>query len=545
VRQSEQLYQGFLEEMQALEHFRLTYSSVNPEAMLERDDPEVRRLIEAMAFFTAQTRTSALRNILATRRRMFQQFFSFMLSPLAATGLLQAKPSGRFAEPTVLPRGTEVLVAAENEQPAIFRTLAELRILPLRLDAVDTLLLPKEGFRLVLQFAAAFPRNDEIGTLPVLVNHLNNYGASLQVFSNLRKHLRRAIVVFDERVTEISDGAAVEVHFGPLVESDAAPHPPHPIQEVRSHFQAPERELYMRLALPSPPRNWRRFAVCLDVSGGWPKELRLNRDVFQLFTVPIANLRQGMAQPILCDGMQEHYPIRHPEPALRFSLHSVLGVYQIEKKGLVAVRPGIIAGGRGSYEVERLEGEDGSEVSTLRLEFPEAFAEPKKIAVDALWLQPWFSKLATTSKLTASLYSRVIAGVDLELVGEMRPHRENPLQNDVDGLLQVLALKNRATLRLEDIMTILRALGSVETSHWKQVPGWITDLSVTSVPQARELGGLKHIYALRLREFDPTYRPMVEVFLRQLQKLLNAWISDGVVAIEATAGQSVERITID
>lgn len=546
MQQSEKLYQGFLEEMQALETFRMTYTAVHPEAALERDDPEVRRLIEAMAFFSARTRDSALRNLLATRRRLFQQFFSFLLAPLPAMGLLQAKPTGRFAEPAVLPKGSEVLVTPEGGQGAFFRTVTDLRILPVWLDGIDMLLLPKEGYRLVIQISAAFPRNDEIGTLPVLVTHLNNYNASLQVLELIRRHVRRAFVVFDERATEISDGPAVELLFGPPPATDEAPQPLHPIQEARSLLHFPERELYVNFKLPSPPRNWRRFSLCVDLGPEWPKNLRLNKDLFQLFTVPIVNLRRMKAQPILCDGKIERYAIRYPDPTLKFALHSVLGVYQIEKKGMTPLRPGIVLGGSGSYEIERSEGPDASaETSWLKLQFPEAFEEPKKISIDAEWFQPWFSALAATARLSVALYDRVIAGVDFDLQGEIRPHRENPLRNDVDGLLQMLALKNKAVLNLDDVRTILNGLGTVGQGTFKQVAEWFTDLSVQVAPKPRERGGIRHVYQFRMKDFDPTYRAIVEVLLRQLLRLLNAWVSDVEIAIEATTAGGGERIALE
>src|SRR5947208_15366545 len=114
--------------MHALENFRVTYTGVHEGVPLEREDPEVRRLIEAMAFFTARTRASSLRNLLATRRRLFQQFFSFLLSPLPAMGFLQAQISGRFAEPATLPKGSQVVISGEEGPGGVFRTLHDLRI---------------------------------------------------------------------------------------------------------------------------------------------------------------------------------------------------------------------------------------------------------------------------------------------------------------------------------------------------------------------------------------------------------------------------------
>src|SRR4051812_45816608 len=154
--QRDDLYKGYLEEMQSLENFRVSYTSVRPGAQVDREDPDVRRLIDAMAFFTARTRTSVLRNLLTTQRRLFEQYFSFLLTPMPSVGLLQAQPTGRFVETVVLPRGAEALVTPEGSAGAFFHAVADLRIMPLKLEAIDTLLRQKAGFRVVMTFRARF-----------------------------------------------------------------------------------------------------------------------------------------------------------------------------------------------------------------------------------------------------------------------------------------------------------------------------------------------------------------------------------------------------
>ena len=72
-------YRAFLEELQDLADFRLTYSLDNPNAGLEGDDPDVKRIIEALAFFGARTQVAALRSLDTSSRRLYQQFFSYLL----------------------------------------------------------------------------------------------------------------------------------------------------------------------------------------------------------------------------------------------------------------------------------------------------------------------------------------------------------------------------------------------------------------------------------------------------------------------------------
>src|SRR5271170_4845228 len=206
--QRDDMYKAYLEEMQALENFRVTYTSVHPGAAVEREDPDVRRLVDAMAFFTARTRASVTRNLLATQRRMFEQYFSFLLTSMPSIGFVQAAPTGRFVDTTVLPRGSEITLTPEGLPGAVFHTLADLRILPIRLEAIETLLRSRSGFRVILTFRARFPRNEEVETIPLLVSHLDDYRASLGVLYQLRKHLEGVSVVFgeDSKIDDLTEG---------------------------------------------------------------------------------------------------------------------------------------------------------------------------------------------------------------------------------------------------------------------------------------------------------------------------------------------------
>jgi len=58
-----ELEKAFLAELESLEKFRISYTGLYPNAPLTREDPDVRRLMEAMAMFTARTRLAAERSL--------------------------------------------------------------------------------------------------------------------------------------------------------------------------------------------------------------------------------------------------------------------------------------------------------------------------------------------------------------------------------------------------------------------------------------------------------------------------------------------------
>jgi type VI secretion system protein ImpG len=538
MKTDDNLYKVFLEHMHELENFRMSYAAMHPAIPLEREDPDVRRLTEAMAYFAARTHLAGIRNIIEFRRRIFQQFFSYLLTPLPAMGMMRAKLTGQFSEPVSLPKGSEIAVSSETKGTAIYRTLHDMRILPLSLTEMKMLLLPNKGYRVVLVLNAPYARNDDIGILRFHINHLDDFQASLRVLHNLKKHLRRASVVFDENVTEETRGAQCEVSFGPP-EDDEDEEWPHPLQKERWFFHFPHRELFLNVHVSSQPRNWNQFTLCFDLDAHWPRSLVLNEDVFQLFAVPIVNLNSGMAQPIICDGTRERYPIRHPEPEYNFGLHSVVGVYQIEKGSMVPMRAGILSGGSGSYELEETTDSDGVKRHWLAPHFPETFEEPRTISIDARWLQPWFSE-ALRERLMAATYNRNIVGLEWQLVGDIVPQAENTFQAEMEGFLHLLTLKNKSAFNVDDLLGMMQTLGSVHQGQFKRAYDLLTDVKVEEAPLNKGgMGGLlKVVYYLHFKDFDQSLLPLVETFVTHVNNILTSWVSEAIVEVRMEVAET-------
>jgi len=524
----EGLYKTFLEEMNALENFRIAYASLHPGVPLDREDPDVRRLIEAMALFSARTRLAGSRNISATSRRIFQQFFPYLLAPIPSMAILQAQPTRQFVEPVLFPKGSEIIFSPESGGGAIFRTLSDLRILPITLTRFSMLLLDR-GFRIALRFSASFPRSEEIDRLSFCINHLNNYESSQMVLFNLKRHLKRASVIFDEKATEKSSGIPCDVSFGmPLDDDDHA----HPLHKERVFFHFPWQEVFLNVKVPRASRSWSDFTILLDLDSGWPRKLVLNQDVFQLFAIPIVNLRQGMAQPILCDGTQERYTIHHPDMDYGFEVHSVQGVYEVGKEGMTFVKPGILSGSAPSYETEEQTDGRGRKQHYLYLHFPQAFEKSRTIATEALWFQPWFTK-KISERLTVNPYSRRTVGLKWDLLVKPIPHAENLFQDSVEGFLHFLTLTNRETLGRDDLLDILQVMGVMRQKQFQALSELLVDVRIEKSPMrdTQFSGLLKHRYILYFREYDPSREPLMEIFLTQVENILNAWISGAKIEV--------------
>ena len=539
----------FLAELSALDEHRKAYLERHPSARLDRDDPDVSRMIDALAFFSLRTRQATLRNIRSTFERLFRNYFDFLLAPLPSMCMIQAAATAQRAEPALLPRGSELLVTAPDGAAGTYRTLYDLRILPLVLRRVRQPLMRADGgYRLIIEFEAPTTRLMQVGTLRMHVNYLDDYPMALRILHQMRMHLERVQVVYDRTADEETSGEACSVTYGVQREISDNLDTTHPIEQVRRFFHFPEQELYINVQVPSVQKPWLKFSLLFDLKPTWPRKPHLNNDVFQLFTVPVVNIRREMAQPIICDGTQDAYAIRHASPGRTFDLCAVKGVYEITAQGLEALPAGnlpIADSGRASagplgsatssqdiWEIEWRPDERGKPQPHLLVRMPGAFLQPRKLAVDAFWYQPWFTHHAI-GNLHVSLQSRHLEAVDWSMLGGVRPERKSPLGEDFAGLLQLVALKMRPTLGRLEILSLCQYLGTLSDGPFKLLPSYLLDVRVELMPDSALRGaGIKHVYKLKTRNYPPEDEPLVWMFLSQLMRILDAWNQDADVELE-------------
>ena len=526
----EKFYSMYLEEMNSLESFRQTYAAAHSSIVLQEEEPDVKRLIEAMAFFTGRTHKAALDNVVATKQRIFQQHYPFLLRPMPSMAILQACPSARCAEPVFVPNGTEMSFKTTKGHVAMYRTMQDLNILPLHQGNCRSWLLNNGGTRVQLQFDSFYPRNDSIGELRLGVNYLNNYFTSLQFISTLKQHIRKVSVTFEKHVHEETDSTNCSYSFG-YKEGDEQYSYSHPVEKLRRFFHFPRTDLYFNINIPKPPRNWSTFSILLDLDPKWPKKITVHKDAFVLSAVPVINLNRESAAPFTYDATQESQNLTHPEPAFNHELHSIRAAMRVTDEGMEPLRAGILSGGNGSYELEYYKDRDGQMRNYLKLNLPEAFQENSTIVADAFWYQPWFSE-KIAEKLEITPYRRNLVGVDWQLSGNIIPHAENPLAESLDSFVQVLSLKNKAKFNYDDIMFMLKMLGCVESGPFKDVSRLLKDIKVTE-GSTRKTNSLlpAYIYELIFREYDKSLEPVVKVFKERFTEFLNIWATESEIEV--------------
>ncbi len=537
---SERIYQDYLTELDGLERFRQRFQERHPAVPLDREDPDVRRIIEAVAYFSVQTRHATLKNLRSTWRRLFSGYFDFLLEPVPAAAMLQALPTEKLAEVVELPRGTEVRLTPADGRAGAFRLQRDLRVLPVFLERREVISREEGGYRLILGFRSRFPRADPVGVLSLHIRHLEEYRPSLAVFHALHKHLQRVSVLYDEPADAYRMGKECkEVSFSraPPAPDDAVSYA-HPFQRLRAFFQLPEMQLFVHLNVPPSRTEWERFSLCFDLDQDWVTGRSRYPDFFVPFAVPVTNLKREAAQLITADGTQTEYPIRGASAGRDFSLHSVLGVYEVGKAGLTPLRPAYLPTPAEedpppSYEIDETIDQNLRAHQSLLVHMPEAFLEPRKIQVDALWHQPWFAPQAT-GRIQATLPGRYIEGLDWQMASDVRVHHESRLRDDLSALTHVLAMRTKATMTRDELVAMLNYLGTPMESPFRKLLPWLTELKVTTQPDGALRGtGIQHLYEVLFEAFDPSFEPMAVCFLDQVRELLDVWNNEATVELRA------------
>jgi type VI secretion system protein ImpG len=532
----ERFEQSWLAELQATEVFRRRYYGENRMARLDREDPDVRRMLEALCFSAVRTRQVTLRNLWSTWRRLLGSYFDFLLRPLPAMAMVQAVPTARMSETVVLPKGSELRLTTADGFPGVFTTLAELRVVPLTLDRCE--LLPDEsGFRIVLSFSSRFPRTDAPGMLRLKVDYLDDYLAALQFHHNLRRHLTSAAVYYDSDLLPEKDAARCEVRFGSFFDEAYEADERNPLDQVRSFFHFPEQELLVNVQVPPPRRPFSRLSLCFNLAPDWPRDPPLLGRVFCPFVVPVQNLHRMDSQPIEWDGTRDSYPIRYTNPDPTFVLQSVRGVYRIGPKGLLPLPGAAWSDAPESYEVEG--GEDGPIGGhSLLLRLPQAPSEPVRVVAAANWYQPEFADHAA-GPLRVSLPDRVLLGVEWQVLGPIRRHLESSLCDSADQLLHLLSLKMKPTLTRDELLSLLEKLGSIAAGPYHALPARLRDLAIEVTPDANQRGsGLCHVYHVQLPAWPTFEDGLVWQFLSQLRVVLDAWDYEARVELAPHVGEA-------
>ena len=538
----EELQRRFLEQLRALEQFRIAFTGQHPGVPLQQADQDVQRLLEAQAFFSARTMVAAERTMTKGTRRLFAQHLPYLLQPIPATAMIQAELDPRFVDPVSLKAGEElgaedpVPELEDTPPPVVFRTLAPMPLRPLRLtDLRFERPRPAGEAEVWLHFEATHRRRWPVAPLALYVDHLGEFESSAAVHLALRDALLGADIRWDDGATS---ACPVRFDLNPVAPGVGLDHP---LDQVRTFFRLPEMDLFMTLDPPPPPGEWTHFDVRLRLSDAWPRGLGLERSGLRLHVVPAINLRRELAAPISIAGTQSLHPIDHPDSFAGYVLRGVRGTYRVDaSEGLIPLLPGFVPesedGEEGSQQPEQrwevdFRGTGGQRRGILRLMAPEALLEPFRVSVDGLWHQPDRASELPEGAAVHVMH-RSLNGVQFSLLGGARASASANLAEDDDALLTLLGARSRRTLTLSDLRAVIDVLRGPNERVFEPIMEGLHRCQVQSVPSALASGGFRYRYRLQVKGIGPADVPKLVLFGHRVRQMLGAWSTEDVIEVE-------------
>lgn len=470
------LFPLYLEELQALSDFVSSYHVTNNQSGLNSginsEDPDVLRLLESLAFFSARTHDAAMRNIIDNRRRLLYELFPFFLSELPDIGILKATVTGGLTQPEVLDKELRFELTTSDERSYHFQTNHRLYIAPIRISEVRGLPSNRGGTRLYIDIKALHPLQRFPDELQLYLDYTGDLFGSFRLRGYLQDNILSAKLLLNPPRDYIEDDEREWIDL-PLPSFGLRPYTLedddhlHPIENERLFFREPRVELFWRFDTREVHLPCHRMRLLIQLDASPPKGMSLNKDVFHLFCVPAVNMKRDYAAPIVVDGMESAYPLMSGAAGKGFVLFKTLGVYQLLPHGMAPLIPGVISDVDGSYEVDM-----GDVLATVRkpmlyVKFPSAFADPRTVVVDGLWLQPDYQ---ANRELGCSIrpFSRVMDGVEWEWMS-IPPARYRPAFSredqggDAGGMhIDILAITHKRYLNFADFKVVMQAIGPLD-----------------------------------------------------------------------------------
>ena len=517
VASVETLNQLFLAELSALSGFAGRREAEGA-LSLGTDDPDIRRLIEAMAFFSARTRAAAGSATVSAVRRIAAGTLDELLVPNPAAMMVECVVKDAPPQMVLLPRGTLLRATTAGGKVGLFSTTRPQPILPFEIESAK-LVDEKRRLYVLLRISAKRECAEHV-SIPLYVRRLDDYRASLTLLDAMQRHLSRAFVTTSADAPE----TACRVSFGaPRTVSPEDGDDRGPLARIRSFFHLPEQELFLQVDIPKLRKPWSTIDLYIELDEGFPTSLSVSNDTFRLNVVPAENVWVDFAEPILWDGTKTSAPVRSPNPVLESVLPiAVRGVFRSSDKGLAPVLPAALAQGGDTYEV--LEGDD----MRVALSLDGVFEKPVKVLVESIFSQPevWS---APPGRLKLSLQTRFLPGLEFLPMGAIKAPTESVLSRDPARSLDVLSLRMRPTLGRRDLVGMLDILGTAADGPYRGFATLVDELTSREAHDPeRRASGIRRVYKLAVRQRNVEEAPLLRRFAEQIALLLDAWTEDPV-----------------
>ncbi len=557
----------YLEELALLDGFLHRHAADSRD--VDSADPEVRRVLEAVAYFAARTEQMARRGALDATRALVAEHLDFLSRPLAARALVQAVHSGEASTPVRVPQGTPFVVKPHGSDPHVpsVQLASEVSAIIAPLTVCDVFVEQRAGTKWLCVGVHATVGFAELDSVSLYVDVLGDLSRSLQLHGEIASNCRsvrlaasgtggvrqRSAVNVDKlhecrRLSPVSFGARrpVPPEFDDAFEVDRAPSV---LEGVRQHFQLPERDLFINVDIRGQAvdatRLWLAFELRGDSGVG-----ALDPSCFRTNVLPVENALRAPAMPIKDDGTRRYHPLMPPaelaDDASRswfpFELLEVEKVVEFTRGGEVVLLPSALGDAGVNYRLARRLCEDGRERSHLELGRGGSLGAPRAVRVDGVWTQPGLD-LGAMGRVKIRPWRLATKGIEWKQLPKMAAYTPSPIEDSPEKIAELLALQARHRPQREDVLKVARLLCAWTDTPWDLLIGALGSMTFSDYVEAKT-GAVHRRISVEVRTVSLDLLPLFEDFRQQLQIALSAW-GDNPVELTMRLSESERRQLVE
>ena len=285
-------------------------------------DPYIERLLEGMAFLTAQIRQHIDDDIPEISETLLNQLWPHFLRPFPSASIVNFTPRiGQLQQTQLLDKGTILLTPPVGDERVIcrFRSASEVKLNPLRILKLDLQEAAGGGtvMALTFQFDSGISGHDlDLSNLKLYLHA--DPAVALWLHYQLCKKLQRARIQFPDNPTRQAIDLPIANTIRPahLSADDAlinlSGRSFHGFHLLQDYFCFREKYLFINIqGLESVdwPYTAQQFQLELKIEGLCPQDHNLRKENFLLHCAPVVNLFEYSSEPINLNHKRSAYAV--------------------------------------------------------------------------------------------------------------------------------------------------------------------------------------------------------------------------------------------
>ena len=530
---------------------------------IEREDPDVDRLIESMALLLANNHVLGAQQQEVLHGRFLDESLPYVRRPVPAMALVEANVSGLIDAQTVH-AGELFSFQTEEGDRAQFQALLTTVLQPIRLKKTLLQSTTVYDHGLVLNIEALKNRKGcGITELPFYVCAQDHLEQAVIAHQFILKHSVHCVCIFDDEIkvsgqivpkTISQENANAECSSASYL---------NPIESERRFFACPQQSMMFSLMLDEAPPIWKTLSINIGFNQPWPQEVEVNSHLLKLFVIPVLNEIHQPTLPQSFNGTQSTVQFEEPEGITKPCLSRLKGVYQNTKNGPLLLSSGYLTDrpAEPSMDHRFSAEEDCARGLKIQLNAPQAFDEPISIFADAYWHQPEFSG-HLWKKITVKPSHAKKTMAKWGLRGRITPCASpEPLNNEES--LHLVALKNKSVLQWDDLQVLFNVVGVNQSKYFSDVTSNLeamipmvlyhgSEKNVGDEAQKEawkhregstrpELNSIKCVkYLCQFKGHDHLNSAMIHLFMAHIEHMIQSWCAFVPIKVMACHDQPKE-----